>query len=104
MLDSRFEVPIETSERQVEEGEVIVEIQKSYEELRQERWQRGYLEGRIEMLVLFFARRLGRSLTDAEHAVLAERLVRLGEDRLIEILFTRDGPAAAAWFADPAAR
>ena len=91
------------SDRHDDEGELIVEIQKSYEEFRQERWQRGYLEGRIEMLVLFFAKRLGRSLTDPEHAVLAERLVRLGEDRLIEILFTRDGEAAAVWFADPAA-
>ena len=83
-------------------GKLTVEIQKSYEELRQERWQRGYLEGRIEMLAVFFAKRLGRSLTDAEHAALAERLVRLGKDRLIEILFTRDGEDAAAWFADPA--
>jgi hypothetical protein len=39
-----------------------------------------------------------------EHAVLAERLDRLGEDRIVDLFLTHGGAALAAWLADPAAR
>ena len=104
----RFEVPTESSARSVEEEELIVEIQKRYEELKQGIRQAGKLEGKQEGRVAtharVFAKRLGRPLSDAEHAILAERLDRLGEDRLVDLFLTHDGDALAAWLADPTAR
>ncbi|MFS8070005.1 MAG: hypothetical protein ACMG6S_26875 [Byssovorax sp.] len=100
----RFEVPTEASARSVEEEELIVEIQKWYEELKQGIRQEGKHEGRVATHARVFAKRLGRPLSDAEHAVLAERLDRLGEDRLVDLFLTHDGDALAAWLADPAAR
>lgn len=104
----RFEVPTEASARSVEEEELIVEIQKWYEELKQGIRQEGKLEGKHEGRVAtharVFAKRLGRPLSNVEHAVLAERLDRLGEDRLVDLFLTHDGDALAAWLADPAAR
>jgi hypothetical protein len=107
----RFEVPTETSARSVEEEELIVEIQKWYAELKQEIRQEGKLEGELEGELKgrvathagLVAKRLGRPLSEAEHAVLAERLDRLGEDRIFDLVLTHDGDALAAWLADPAA-
>jgi predicted transposase YdaD len=81
---------------------VIVEIQKWYEELKQEIRHEGELEGRLATHASLLARRLGRPLSDAEHAVLAERLDRLGEDRIFDLVLTHDGEALATWLADPA--
>lgn len=88
-----------------------MEIQKWYEELkqgiRQEGKQEGKLEGTQEARVAtharLFTKRLGRPLSDAEHAILAERLDRLGEDRIGDLVLTHDGEALAAWLADPTA-
>ncbi len=103
----RFEVPTEASARSVEEEELIVEIQKWYEEhkqgIRQEGRLEGEHEGRVATHARIFSKRLGRPLSDAEHAVLAERLDRLGEDRIVDLFLTHDGEALAAWLADPAA-
>ena len=107
----RFEVPTDPSTRSIEEEELIVEIQKWYEELkqgiRQEGKQEGKLEGTQEARVAtharLFTKRLGRPLSDAEHAILAERLDRLGEDRIGDLVLTHDGEALAAWLADPTA-
>jgi hypothetical protein len=103
----RFEVPTDPSARSIEEEELIVEIQKWYEELkqgiRQEAKLEGKQEGRVDTHARAFAKRLGRPLSEAEHAVLAERLDRLGEDRLFDLFLTQDGDALAAWLADPSA-
>jgi hypothetical protein len=103
----KFEVPTEASERSVEEEELIVEIQKWYEELRQEIRQEGKLEGKLEgrdaTLARILTKRLGRPLSDTEHAVVAERIDQVGEDRIVDLCLTRDGEALAAWLADPAA-
>jgi hypothetical protein len=107
----RVEVPTNPSERSVEEEELIVEIQKWYEEHKQGIRQEGKLEGKLEgehdarvaTHARIFAKRLGRPLADAEHAVLAERLEHLGEDRLVDLVLAHDGVALAAWLADPTA-
>jgi hypothetical protein len=108
----RFEVPQDTSARSIEEEELIVEIQKWYEELEQQIGQAARLEGKLEgeieariaTMTSIFTKRLGRRLSDAEQVVLSERLEHLGEDRLVDLCFTRDGDALAAWLADPGAR
>lgn len=64
----------------------------------------GGRAGRVAMLVRIFTKRLGRPLSDAERAVLFERLHRLGEDRLVDLVLTLDGEALAGWLADPSAR
>jgi hypothetical protein len=69
-----------------------------------ERQLEGGRAGRVLMLARIFARRLGRSLSDTERAVLFERRYHLGEDRLLDLVLTRDGDALAAWLADPSAR
>ena len=51
-----------------------------------------------------FTERLGRPLSDAERVVLGERLDGLGEDRLVDVVLTRDREALAAWLGDPSAR
>jgi hypothetical protein len=100
----RFEVPTEPSARSVKEEELIVEIQKLAEELKQGIRQEGKLKGRVATHARVFSRRLGRPFSDAERAVLAERLDRLGEDRLVDLVLTHDGDALAAWLTEPAER
>jgi hypothetical protein len=78
----------------------MVEIQKFYEEIT----QKMELKGRVATHASLLAKRLGRPLSDAEHAVLTERLDRLGEDRIFDLVLTHDGEALAAWLADPDAR
>lgn len=100
LIRLRFEVPTDPSARSVdEEEELIVEIQKWYAELKQEIRQ----EGRVETHARVFTKRHGRPLSDAEHAILVERLDRLDEDRVVDLVLTRDGDSLAAWLADPTA-
>lgn len=61
------------------------------------------IEQGLRPLVHQFERRLARSLTDAEHAVLRERLDRLGADRLGDVVMDLPADALGAWLADPAA-
>jgi hypothetical protein len=97
LIRCRIEVAAETSERSVEEEELMVEIQKFYEEIT----QKMELKGRVATHAGLLAKRLGRPLSDAEHVVLIERLGRLGEDRIFDLVLTHDGDALAAWLADP---
>jgi hypothetical protein len=60
-------------------------------------------EGRGQAIARLFARRLGRPLAEAERRVLAERIERLGEDRVDDVLLESSDRALAAWLADPAA-
>lgn len=94
------------------EDDVIMEIQewfKSYQaELRQlgldEGKQLGLDEGKRLALARLFEKRLGRRMTDDERSTLAERLARLGEERLDEVVLTLDGETLAAWLANPEGR
>ncbi len=56
-----------------------------------------------DTIARMFARRLGRALGDGERRVLTDRIDRLGEDRVEDVLLTLDAGAIAAWLADPVA-
>jgi hypothetical protein len=57
----------------------------------------GKQEGVQTTMVSHFAKRLGRPLTDEERVTLAERLAKLGGDRLDDVLFGLSPEAIAAW-------
>jgi hypothetical protein len=66
--------------------------------------KKGRADGVAANLTRLFGLRLGRSLAPAERALVAERLVRLGEDRLDAVVLDLARDALAAWLADPEAR
>lgn len=61
-------------------------------------------EGLTSVLSHQCARRLGRTLTDAEQATLLARVESLGPDRLGDVILDLDGAQLGAWLADPTAR
>jgi hypothetical protein len=63
----------------------------------------GLDAGRLDALARLFEKRLGRPLREAERTVVAERLKRLGEDRLDEVVLDFGAEALANWLSDPAA-
>ncbi|XYI03710.1 hypothetical protein ACMHYB_29675 [Sorangium sp. So ce1128] len=63
--------------------------------------QRGEQLGRLQMASRVCAIRLGRPLTEAETAALAERLERLHEDRVGEVVLSFSADVLAGWLADP---
>ncbi len=63
----------------------------------------GFDKGRAQAIARLFERRLGRPLAEGERRGLAERIERLGEDRVDDVLLGLDAGALAAWLADPAA-
>lgn len=65
---------------------------------------RGRVEGRSEVLGRLFERRLQRALTQGERTLLQTRMNALGDERLSDLVLECDGPALAAWLADPDAR
>jgi len=65
--------------------------------------ERGIEKGAEKALSHQFERRLGRPLTDQEHRALQERLVRLGSDRLGDVVFDLAPEALALWLADSGA-
>jgi hypothetical protein len=66
--------------------------------------ERGVERGQLQMAVRLCAVRLGRPLTGAERSAVAERLARLGEGRVGEMVLSASAEALAAWLADPNAR
>ncbi|KYF62260.1 hypothetical protein [Sorangium cellulosum] len=61
----------------------------------------GQQLGQLQMTARLCAIRLGRPLTEAETAALAERLDRLREDRVGEVVLSSSAEALAAWLSDP---
>jgi hypothetical protein len=115
-----FEVPAELlPDLPVEERELIMETREWYEQFEARRREqeaqrlkqaeeRGKLEGKLEEKLQLMARlcglRLGRPLTEAENAALAERLDRLGEDRVGQVMLSFSSEALQAWLSDPNAQ
>ena len=64
----------------------------------------GRTEGRAEGLLRLYERRLGRDLTEPEHATLRARLETLGADRFIDAVLGLEGTQLARWLADPEAK
>ncbi|KYF78355.1 hypothetical protein BE17_31675 [Sorangium cellulosum] len=86
------------------EDDVIMEIQEWFKSYQAEQRQLGLDEGRRLALARLFEKRLGRTMTDDERSTLAERLARLGEERMDEVVLTLDGDTLAAWLANPEGR
>jgi hypothetical protein len=64
--------------------------------------RKGYVEeGKMQMLVHQFERRLGRTLSAEEHRTLAARLGQLGPDRLGDVVVDLPSETLAAWLATP---
>ncbi|WP_437786774.1 hypothetical protein [Sorangium sp. So ce1097] len=74
---------------------------KEAREAEERAQQRGQQLGRLQLAVRLCAIRLGRSLTEAETAALAERLDRLGADRVGEAMLSFSANALTAWLSDP---
>ncbi|WP_437279226.1 hypothetical protein WME90_01325 [Sorangium sp. So ce375] len=115
----RFETPAEPAARtaeDAEEEEIVTEVQQWFEQLQQsirdearrealqEGLKEGLKEGQIQALATQFEKKLGRTLSEAERPVLAERFDRLGLSRLDDVRLELAADALAAWLADPAAR
>jgi hypothetical protein len=62
--------------------------------------QQGLQQG-LQPLAHVYERRLGRPLSKEEHRALAERLERLGADRLGDVVLDLSPGALTAWLADP---
>jgi hypothetical protein len=65
---------------------------------------RGLEQGReqgLALLVRLVERRLGRALSEGEHAELRPRLARLGPERLGDVVLDLEPSALAAWLTDP---
>ncbi len=96
-----------TEEKKMKHDELLRITEKLHLEyvqsLKDEGFSRGVAKG-VAPMVHLFSRRLGRALTDAEHTSIAARLDALGPVRLGDVVLDLDGPALAAWLADPDAR
>lgn len=106
-----FETQVEPSARaagDAEEEDIATEVHQWFEQLKQsirdEARKEGLQEGQLRVLTTQFEKKLGRPLSEAEHPVMAERLDRLGSDRLDDVRLELSADALAAWLADPAAR
>ena len=69
-----------------------------------EQGRKAGLEQGIEPLVRVLTRKLGRPLTEREHATVVRRLGTLGPERLGDVALDLEAPALAAWLANPRAR
>ncbi|AUX43517.1 hypothetical protein SOCE26_049660 [Sorangium cellulosum] len=92
-----------------EERDLIVETREWFEQFTARRIKEGIQEaikeaeerGELQMTVRLCAMRLGRPLTEAEHAALAERLDRVGQDRVGEVVLSFTPEALATWLSAP---
>ncbi|WP_437760702.1 hypothetical protein [Sorangium sp. So ce1389] len=76
-------------------------LQRGHELGLQRGHELGQQLGRLQMASRVCTIRLGRPLTEAETAALAERLERLHEDRVGEVVLSLSADALAGWLADP---
>lgn len=99
--------------------EVAMQFQQLYETIMQQQLQKGIAQGvergieqgierGIERGVALVrrqcVRRLARALTAGEEATLRDRFVRLGPDRLADLVLDATPAELTAWLADPDAR
>lgn len=79
-------------------------MQSSVYEMGMQRGElKGELKGEQKTLARIYERRLQRPLTDGERATLAQRIEKLGVDRLLDVPDDLSADALAAWLGDPAA-
>jgi hypothetical protein len=101
-------ISVEIIEPTAEEAERTVSATQLYnewyEKIHNEVVREGRREGRREEISRFFARRLGRELTETESGTLAERATSLGFARLEQVVLEMAPAALAAWLADASAQ
>lgn len=95
----RFEVPADLLELPPDERDLIMETREWFEQFQRQIEDRT----RLQVIARICEKRLGRALAETERATLAERLDRLGEDRVDDVLVSFSDSALAAWLGDPAA-
>jgi hypothetical protein len=78
-------------------GEVLIERGRIEGE------RKGEQKGQMHLIVRAYERGLRRPLADGERTTLAQRLERLGADRLFDMTYDLPPDALAAWLADPSA-
>ncbi len=74
--------------------------QNLYEEWSAKLVNDGIKKGCLDTITRLFAKRLGRSLTEAEQQTVALRHEKLGLSRLEDVALEQQGEALAAWLAD----
>jgi cation transport regulator ChaB len=75
-------------------------LPKAVQEGVQEALSKAKESWQLETVARLCGRRLGRSLTEAEHVVIADRLNRLGEERVEDVILSSSADALAIWLAD----
>ncbi|NUQ76900.1 MAG: hypothetical protein HUU21_25475 [Polyangiaceae bacterium] len=96
-----FEVPAEVVARlPADERDFIMETREWYEQFNARRLK----EAKESWHARLCGKHLGRPLTDAEKATFTDRLDRLGEERVEEVILSSSSEALGIWLADPNAR
>jgi len=106
LLRWRIEVAIQAT-LSPDDEDFMTATHDLYEEFKQKVRNEGVSQGRaqgLRPLVHLFERRLGRTLSAAEHEALLARFSTLGPDRLGDVVLDLAPDALSAWLADPAAR
>jgi hypothetical protein len=70
----------------------------------EQQWIEKGIEKALAPLVHLFERKLGRSLTGSERRTVAQRLDRVGPDRLGDVVLDLSPEQLATWLTDPEAR
>ena len=100
-----FEVPADlVAALPAEERDFIMEAREWYEQFNARRLKEAKESGHLEAMVQLCGMRLGRPLTETESTALAERLHRLGRERVGQILLSSSSEALGVWLSDPDAQ
>jgi hypothetical protein len=104
-----FEVPAEVvAGLPAEERDFIMETREWYEQFNEQYTARRLKEakerGQLETMTKLCGMRLGRPLNEEESTALAERLRRLGEERVGQVLLSSSSEMLGAWLSDPNAQ
>ena len=81
-----------------------MEAQEWYEQFNARRLKEAKESGQLETMEELCGMRLGRPLNEEESTALAERLHRLGKERVGQVLLSSSSDTLAAWLSDPNAR
>jgi flagellar biosynthesis/type III secretory pathway protein FliH len=108
-----FEVPAALAATlPAEERDFIMETQEWFEQFTARKVEEGVREGlrkakeswQLETLARLCRKRLGRLLNEIENAALADRIDRLGEERVEEVILSSSPDALGVWLTDPNAK
>jgi hypothetical protein len=91
-----------------EERDFVMETQEWFEQFTARKVEEGVQKAKeswqLETMARLCRKRLGRPLTEIENAALAERIDRLGEERVEEVILSSSPDALGIWLTDPNAK